>query len=41
MRTKRRLPNGLTVVSELYMDHVIYLVTIGVALFAGAYFLHP
>lgn len=39
MRNKRYLPNGLAVMSDLYMDHLIYVAMIAAALFGGGYLL--
>lgn len=41
MRRFNLLPNGLAVMSDLYLGHVIYVVMIGSALFAAGYLLHP
>ncbi len=37
----RIIPDGLSVISDLYKDHLIFALLIGGALFAGGYLLHP
>lgn len=41
MKEKRILPNGLAVMSDLYLDHLIYVAMIAAALFGGGYVLTP
>jgi hypothetical protein len=41
MRNRQILPNGLAVMSDLYLDHLIYVAMIAAALFGGAYLLAP
>lgn len=41
MQMKQILPNGLAVMSDLYLDHLIYIAMIAAALFCGGYVLTP